>query len=172
MPTIHLHPQIPTASSAAHLHSAEEAIALSERFFEAQTTEEEEAELIRFAFSPEALADRRLDELRAVLSFNAMAHKSSQTFQRHHQMSRKRLMRIVLTSAACLAIAIMACTVAFRPEADCVAYIGGQRTTNPSLVTQAMRQSLEQMEAPSAAPTMESQLNDMLHTLGHQPTNR
>ena len=138
--------------------TAVEAEALAERYFEAQTSEEEERALAAFAATPEAAAPQ-FDELRAALSLAAFARR------RTAAVPKRRTFRPVLRYAA---VAAVACTVlaaawmAPRPAPDCVAYIHGQRTTNAEAVEAAMHRSLADIAAPLATETMEEQMAEAL----------
>lgn len=139
--------------------TAVEAEALAERYFEAQTSEEEERALACFAATPEA-ATPQFDELRAALSLAAFARR-----QRTAAVPKRRTLRPALRYAA---VAAVACTVlaaawmAPRPAPDCVAYIHGQRTTNAEAVEAAMHRSLADIAAPLATETMEEQMAEAL----------
>ena len=147
-------------SPAAQPHrlTVVEAEALAERYFEAQTSEEEERALACFAATPEA-ATPQFDELRAALSLAAFARR------RTAAVPKRRTLRPALRYAA---VAAVACTVlaaawmAPRPAPDCVAYIHGQRTTNAEAVEAAMHRSLADIAAPLATETMEEQMAEAL----------
>ena len=138
--------------------TAVEAEALAERYFEAQTSEEEERALACFAATPAAAAPQ-FDELRAALSLAAFARR------RTAAVPKRRTLRPALRYAA---VAAVACTVlaavwmAPRPAPDCVAYIHGQRTTNAAAVEAAMHRSLADIAAPLATETMEEQMAEAL----------
>lgn len=138
--------------------TAVEAEELAERYFEAQTSEEEERALACFAATPEAAAPQ-FDELRAALSLAAFARR------RTAAVPKRRTLRPALRYAA---VAAVACTVlaaawmAPRPAPDCVAYIHGQRTTNAEAVEAAMHRSLSDIAAPLATETMEEQMAEAL----------
>ena len=147
-------------SPAAQPHrlTVVEAEALAERYFEAQTSEEEERALACFAATPAAAAPQ-FDELRAALSLAAFARR------RTAAVPKRRTRRPALRYAA---VAAVACTVlaaawmAPRPAPDCVAYIHGQRTTNAEAVEAAMHRSLADIAAPLATETMEEQMAEAL----------
>lgn len=173
-------------TSVAHHYfaSAEEALACAERYFEALTSETEELALKYYAASDEAAADARFDELRAVMGLAAMgrrlaANKDSAnasalpddkavTLSRQGQrmrIIRPKLVRLISTAAACVLVALIG-TMLLRPsEQECVAYISGNRTTDPQQVLQAMQQSIDQMEQADKVPSVENQLNDMFQQL-------
>ena len=139
--------------------TAVEAEALAERYFEAQTSEEEARALACFAATPEA-APPQFDGLRAALSLAAFARR-----RRTAAVPKRRTLRPALRYAA---VAAVACTVlaaawmAPRPAPDCVAYIHGQRTTNAEAVEAAMHRSLADIAAPLATETMEEQMAEAL----------
>ena len=138
--------------------TAVEAEALAERYFEAQTSEEEERALACFAATP-AAATPQFDALRAALALAAFPRR------RRPAALPKRTLRPVLRYAA---VAAVACTVlaaawmAPRPAPACVAYIHGQRTTNAEAVEAAMHRSLADIAAPLATETMEEQMAEAL----------
>ena len=166
--------------------SPEEALACAERYFEAQTSEEEEFALKCFAASAEAEADPRFDELRAVMGLAAVGRRinaqtssvctagmqpsvrlepSAQTRTRRPVL---RLVRTFSAAAACVAVVAGASMLFLHREPECVAYIGGQRTTDPQQVTLAMHRSMEQMGQTADVPTVENQLNEMFQQLDQE----
>ena len=151
-----IHPH--SAAAQPRRLTAVQAEALAERYFEAQTSEEEERALACFAATPAAAAPQ-FDELRAALSLAAFARR------RTAAVPKRRTLRPALRYAA---VAAVACTVlaaawmAPRPAPDCVAYIHGQRTTNAEAVEAAMHRSLADIAAPLATETMEEQMAEAL----------
>ncbi len=78
---------------------------------------------------------------------------------------RPKLIRLISTAAACVLVTLIG-TMLLRPsEQECVAYISGNRTTDPQQVLQAMQQSIDQMEQADKVPSVENQLNDMFQQL-------
>lgn len=175
-------------TSVAHHYfaSAEEALACTERYFEALTSEEEELALKCYAASDETAADSRFDELRAVMGLAVVGrrlankestYKSAQPNNRTVTISRQgqrmrsirpKLVRLISTAAACVVVALIG-TLQRPSEQECVAYISGNRTTDPQQVLQAMQRSIDQMEQANEVPSMENQLNDMFQQL---PSNK
>lgn len=139
-------------------HTLQKAERLTERFFEAQTTEAEEEWLKRFAVSP-AGATPRFDELRAVLGLAAYASRS-RTLQ-----LRRLTLRYAAAAACCLLMGGAAIfTYSYRQQNQCLAYINGVRTTDTERVMAAMHQSVAEMAAPTGTCGFEQQLGDMLRT--------
>ena len=172
-----------TPKSHPPFASPEEALACAERYFEAQTSEEEELALRCFAASAEAEADPRFDELRAVMGLAAVGRRVYGSTASVHTdrvkptvrielSERKRARRPVLklvhtlsAAAACVAVVAGISMFLQNREPECVAYIGGHRTTDPQQVTLAMHRSMAQMSRTAAAPTVENQLNEMFQQL-------
>lgn len=166
--------------------SPEEALACAERYFEAQTSEEEEQALRRFAASAEAEADARFDELRAVMGLAAVGRRvygstsSTRTDKvkptvriehserKHARRPVLKLVRTFSAAAACVAVAAGISMFLQNREPECVAYIGGHRTTDPQQVTLAMHRSMEQMSRTADVPTVENQLNEMFQQLDQE----
>lgn len=167
--------------------SAEDALACAERYFEAQTSEEEEQALKCFAASAEAESDSRFDELRAVMGLAAVGRRlhtqatSSAAASvppavkfkpvvpiRPRRMGLK-LLRTCSAVAACAALVAGIGLAFHHQDSECVAYIGGHRTTDPQQVTLAMHRSMEQMSRTADVPTVETQLNEMFQQLEQEP---
>ena len=146
-------------------HTLQKAERLTERFFEAQTTEAEEKWLKRFAVSP-AGATPRFDELRAVLGLVAYASRSRTTPRRSRTLQLRRLtLRYAAAAACCLLMGGAAIfTYSYRQQNQCLAYINGVRTTDTERVMAAMHQTVADMAAPTGTCGIEQQLGDMLRT--------
>lgn len=150
----------------------DEALRLAERYFEAETTEAEEALLKRFAAS-EAGASPRFDELRAVLGVAAYARKSVGTAlmqrSRRARPQFRRPEKIIRWAAAAAITGIFALTgvstYTYRQNNLCVAYVSGERVTDTDQVVEIMHQTLNDVDAPTGDPTVEEQLNDMFRTI-------
>lgn len=167
--------------------SPEEVLACAERYFEAQTTEEEELALRCYAASAEAETDPRFDELRAVMGLAAAGRRlhgkacsapvgnvrPAVRFEppksRRPRRPAQKFLRTCSAIAACVVV-VAGISLMLQPkEPDCVAYIGGHRTTDPQQVTMAMHQSMEQMGNATDMSTLENQLNEMFQQLEPEP---
>lgn len=153
---------------------------LIERYFDAQTTEGEEAQLRAFVTSARADAEEfaslraELDEVRAVMGFAARAKRAqraalSSSKHKAEKPARSHRSRLWPTAAAVLLVGTLvgggALVYDYR-HPDCVAYVEGVRITDPIRVQQEMERTLQGVLAPTTdAPTMESQLHDMVSTL-------
>ena len=137
---------------------------LTERFFEAQTTEAEEEWLKRFAVSPAGTAPR-FDELRAVLGLAAYARRQQAPVHSRTLQLRRLTLRYAAAAACCLLMGGAALfTYSYRQQNQCLAYINGVRTTDSERVMAAMHQSVAEMAAPTGTCGFEQQLGDMLRT--------
>ena len=149
-----------------------EALRLMERYFEAQTSEQEEEALKRFAASP--LADGpAFEPLRATLAMAAYARRAG--LQPATQQPRSRYRRPTLSLAPLRHVALWAAVtllgvtvyrLAAPPDEACIAYIHGTRTTSSEAVMQAMLNTVEVVGEPEGADDMEQLMNDMLTTPG------
>ena len=137
---------------------------LTERFFEAQTTEAEEEWLKRFAVSPAGTAPR-FDDLRAVLGLAAYARRQQTPVRSHALQLRRLTLRYAAAAACCLLMGGAAIfTYSYRQQNQCLAYINGVRTTDTERVMAAMHQTVADMAAPTGTCSIEQQLGDMLRT--------
>lgn len=151
---------------------------LVRRYFEAETTDEEEMRLRRFLVSEEG-RDTRYDEVRAVMGYlacgraqgasgalrsKAAAHEVPSVPCRHRRPS------VWFRAGAVAAVlALVALPVAWRLAAAgpnvCVAYVGGHEVTAPDAVMEQMFRSFEEVELAGGAVSVENQLNEMFDTL-------
>jgi len=142
--------------------------ALSERYFEAATTEAEERALRRFLLSP-ASQDARFDELRAVMAFAAAGRASATRTAERPRRGIRPAGRLLRWSAAAAVAALLLLPAALRripgPDDVCVAYIGGERVTRHDIVLENMHETLRSIMATDDDYSVERQLDDMLETL-------
>lgn len=133
----------------------EEALRLADRYFEAQTSEEEEERLRDFILTAEN-ADSRFNDVRAVMSValcpphtvTASEHKHKHQHKRIHT-SFSVLVRRTAVAASFLLIAGVATTSYLHQENNlCIAYINGQKVTDHERVEKAMHDVLRQMDTP------------------------
>ena len=133
---------------------------LINRYFDAETTLEEERELQRLITGPFA-TDARYDEVRAVMGFTAVGRK----------LRRKSHRSVRLWQAAAAAVVVLMLGGIYtiqqaRPDdVCCIAYVNGRKVTNPDEVVRLMQQEMQAVSSPMDAPTPESQLKDMFNTL-------
>lgn len=143
---------------------------LARRYFEAETTDEEERTLKRFAVSPEA-DGAEWDELRAVMGYAAMGRRV------HNGMGKKAPVRqLTHRTRIAVAAAIVAGLVAIpairwmttqKAESQdiCIAYVNGNRVTDPTQVMQAMHRAMAHVQQVEPMATVEEQLGNMFELM-------
>lgn len=137
---------------------------LTERYFAAQTTPDEERELCRFLASPQG-QQPQFDDVRHVMGYLITARRLH-TAPAHAPARRLQWKR--LATAAAVALVLVVPPVAhyvWQSRNVCVAYVNGQKITDPQLVMQQARRSIEIVADTPNRPTMDSQLDDMFSTL-------
>lgn len=137
-------------------------LALAERYFEAETTREEEAMLKRFLATHMA-EDEAFDELKAVMGYLTVGRKLSQ----QPSAKPKGVKTGWWVAAAAVALLlILPLTRQLQVNEDvCVAYVGGQKVSDSREVMMLMRQSMQNVQHESPEPTIETQLNEIFNTL-------
>lgn len=132
----------------------EKAKALLRRYFDAETSEAEERQLRRFLVS-EAAVGPEFDEARAVMSFLAVGRR---------RRARVPVWKVAALAASFLgAISLGTGWIVFQQRNECVAYIYGEKVTNPAAVWQQAQESLQEMGEIESAD-ISSQLTDMFNT--------
>lgn len=158
-------------NSSLQILTAEQARQLMQRYFDAETTEQEEAMLKRFVASPEG-ADAEFNELRAVMGMAICdALVKPQTALPVHPVRLTKRSRRNLTvkrgwqraAAVCIPLLLaggIALTGYIHQQNNrCVAYIHGVKVTNSSQVEQAMHDALTDINRPHDAPGIEEQMS-------------
>lgn len=139
--------------------------ALVDRYFRAETTPREERRLRRFLSSP-AGAARRYDAVRAVMAYVACGRSlSRRPAARRRNRPSAVAWRVAATVCLTAGIAASAGWDVYRRNNVCVAYVAGQKVTDPDIVTRCMKDAFRETVGPEAAPTMEGQLNGMFNLL-------
>lgn len=131
---------------------------LTERFFEAQTSEQDEHALRRFAAVTD---DPDFDELRAVMGYAAASRPRSAA--RH----RLPLLTPIQVAAAVLLVAGLSLCVARmmqQPPSDCIAYVNGERITDEAQVFELMTKTMSSMStSDDESDLLESQQEMMFN---------
>ena len=122
--------------------------ALAERFFEADTSEEEERELRRFIASGQAGSE--FNDVRAVMGLAAVGAR------RYHRRRR----RTVFLSAAAVAAVMTAVSLAADGGDSCVAYINGTKHTDEAIVMAQMHSTMDEMAQQAQELSVERQMDD------------
>ena len=148
---------------------------LSERYFEAETTEEEERELRRFAAQT---SDPDFRDLQAVMGFTAIARsskgsKGSKDLKVQQQAPLKPLKPLKLNShymgLAASVIVVLGLSLFFslsnrQQDTGCVAWVNGEKITDPTEVMALMQNTMLEMNIEGSDP-VEDQLRDMFELL-------
>lgn len=138
--------------------SPRQADILLERYYDGLTDDNEECLLRRFLAS--ALADGgKYDADRAVMGLILTGRRQ----YRRHQASHRRQALISAAAAACLMLMAAIWNTGGNPKADCIAYIHGQRITNPAAVEAQMHATLNDIAEEKPEQMMRKQLNEVLN---------
>lgn len=152
--------------------------ALVARYFEAETTDEEESRLRRLLCSSEG-QDPRFDEVRVVLGFLAVGRQihRQQPSPTKQPARRRPLLRRPLAAAAAIVTICLAGTAVWTAQRTVdadrnaevyIAYIGNRKITDKDIVMREMHNSLAAVTAAESVPTVEEQLEDMFDMLNQE----
>lgn len=140
-------------------------IRLSDKYFEALTSEQEEQELRQFAAKCQ---DPDFNELRAVMGFLEVGRAESKAVIRHKTFTRA--LAVAATFTLVMGISLFILTHLNREQddsADFYAYTNGMKITDHDQAFDLMVQTLQGMETISQEelPTVEEQLGDIFDGL-------
>lgn len=151
-----------TSHTAWENRSIESWRRLIDRYFEAETTEEEERQLRLFLQTKEA-EDEEFDEIKAVMGF-LVTGKALQNPEKRKGV-RFPAVRWVAAAVFFLLAGGAAWQAIDRRQNICVAYIYGKKCTDTHEVMSQLRLSFCQVQHGEEDVTVESQLNDIFQTL-------
>jgi ferric-dicitrate binding protein FerR (iron transport regulator) len=146
--------------------SQAEWLELTRRYFEGETTLEEEAELRRFVVS-DASSDPAFDELRAVISYSARPREAMV-----RPIAPARPARVAWMRVAAVALLLVGCGLGylhFRSSADeghLQAYVYGEKVTDPDEVMDQMRSVMQDVCGGSPNAVIQSQMKNVLNPAG------
>lgn len=123
--------------------------ALAERFFEADTSEEEERELRRFIASGQAGSE--FNDVRAVMGLAAVGAR---------RYNRRRRRTVFLSAAAAAAVVMTAVSLAADGGDSCVAYINGTKHTDEAIVMAQMHSTMDEMAQQAQELSVERQMDN------------
>ena len=144
---------------------------LTERFFEGETTLEEEQALYAYYNGKDVSAE--LEKYAEVFrNFAALSFNNEEIDGKEENKyvigpkPKKRYLRIAVAASFTLLVAfgtyhLLSST---SSDEDCVAYIHGKKCTDPVLVSQEMHRTMNEMSDMADENGMESQLIDMFTT--------
>lgn len=161
---------------------------LSERYFNAETTEEEEEALKRFVASEQSKADgideragNTFEEVRATMSLMGVAKSchsilSSSEAKNGFSANGKRngyhaSVSKWLSAVAAAVLLLLVLKATLRTESDanergvCVAFVNGEKITDKNEVLSMMRDSWNDINISASEADVESQLRDMFSVL-------
>lgn len=136
---------------------------LARRYFEAETTEEEERTLKCFVVSPQA-EGKEWDELRAVMGYTVVGkHLHGQTQRRARIRRMPRWTRIAATVAILVALGTLPWLTSQEANTQdiCIAYINGQPVTDHEQVMAAMHHAMTHVQQVEPMVTVEQQLDEI-----------
>lgn len=139
---------------------------LSERYFAAETTEHEEAELLVFLSTPES-DDAAFDEIKAVMGFGVVARRlrSRQTNDVSLRRAFARRWWRAVAAGVVLLLAVGATWMLWVGKtSDCMAYVNGRYTTDRQEVVHQMHMTLRSALSIDDMQTPDEQLHDLFST--------
>ncbi|MBQ2787292.1 MAG: hypothetical protein IJF00_04950 [Bacteroidaceae bacterium] len=141
---------------------------LAERYFEADTSDEEERLLKAFLATP-AADNPHFDTIKAVMGFITTG-KRLHTRKSNNIQRKRQYTRIIKWSAAAgitIAILLGGTTIINNAESQdiCIAYINGKKYTNETIVMEQMRRTLATVGCGTHEYSIERQLSDIFNTI-------
>lgn len=128
---------------------------LAERYFEAETTSDEETALRQYVMDND---DPDFDEVRAVMSYTSVAHRLAESHKPASHIKK-------IVAAAAVILLLLAVTLPLLSSGDeYVAYVGGKRITDKEKVMQLMQKDMQTMTATDGN-VIEHQMQDMFGTV-------
>lgn len=141
--------------------SREEWLHLIDKYFEAETSEEEELALKLFLASPQS-SDKCFNEIKAVMGFISVGKEL-----RKKQKSRKIYLhpatyKIAAAIILCCIISISLLISNYREKNECLVYINGEIYTDSEMVFSEMLNSIERIKSETEDLRMENQIKDLI----------
>lgn len=138
----------------------QEWLQLAEKYFEAETSDEEERQLKLFLCSAEA-QDPAFDELKAVMGYLAVGKSRYQQQNEKRSSFQPWKWRSIAAVFFCCLLSGSLYVLRQQERNQCIAYINGQRCTDSGLVLSHMRLSMNQVSQDTEDFTVESQLESL-----------
>ena len=136
--------------------SKKEGDQLLERYYEGQTSLEEER-MVRIFLSSKEADGEAYEVDRAALGLTCALKK------RQKKSTFMRYWPTVAAVAACLVLAIGLWNVNADSQSDCIAYINGEKCTDPTVVMQHVNETMSSV-TENPEPTVESQMQDVFNS--------
>ena len=145
---------------------------MARRYFDAETTEAEERMLKRFAASPEA-DGAEWDELRAVMGYATVGKRIRGQVAATNTIPLRRMPQWMRIAAAAVfaGLILLPITMWLTNSQDsldediCIAYVNGNRVTDPAQVIQAMHHAMSHVQQVEPMTTVEEQLGSMFELM-------
>lgn len=141
--------------------------ALVERYFEAETTEAEEAALRRFLCTLQGSAPR-YDEVRAVMGFLAVG-RSQQAPAVPQKKGRSIRLQTLGRIAAAVIVAVGVGLAAWHTQSQStevyIAYVDGREITDREAVIALMTGTMQEVLAEDPTAEMEAQMSEMFSVM-------
>lgn len=137
---------------------------LSERYFEAETSEEEERELRRFAAQT---ADPDFRELQAVMGFMSMGRTQPLATASPHNLKTSKprnLISIAASIIVVLGLSLFFVLSSRQQDSGCVAWVNGEKISDPTQVMTLMQSTMHDMYFEGSDP-VEEQMRDMFELI-------
>ncbi len=135
------------------------------KYFDAETTAEEELLLKRFLASNEA-SDEEFNEVKAVMGFCLVGKAHYQPIKRVSIIFSNQFKIIAAACAFFILFSSVSLWMIDRRENVCIAYINGKKCTDSDLVMQEVQRSLADIEPPESEMfDLEYQLKDIFETI-------
>lgn len=149
--------------STPHARTPRDWEQLVERYYAGETSLHEEEELRRYLFSKEG--GDGYDDTRAVLAFTGTGRRLTAP----RPTARRRVpLRVWTAAAACIALLLGGSLFYIAaPRDTCVAYVYGEKHTDPNIVIEQLRHSVSQFAETDV--TVESQLDAIFSPLETLP---
>lgn len=137
---------------------------LCERYFEAETSDEEEHALKQFAART---ADPDFRELQAVMGFTSMGRAQNLKTSKPQDLKTSRPQHLI--SIAASVIVVLGLSLFFslstrQQDTGCEAWVNGEKITDPTAVMALMQNTMRDMDIEGNNP-VEDQLRDMFDLL-------
>ncbi|MGL5272939.1 MAG: hypothetical protein ACRC8J_05585 [Phocaeicola sp.] len=142
---------------------------LADRYFDAQTTDQEEDLLKKFLATPEA-KDAVFDEIKAVMGFFVVGKKyAKETLVIKTEAKRNFGLHLYSNVVAAAVLACVVCVgswyYVYQQQNICIAYINGIKCTDTEFIMEQMLSSMTLIEIDEVQEEMEIQLKELFSTL-------
>lgn len=151
--------------------SREEWLRLIDKYFEAETSEEEELELKLFLASPES-ADDCFNETKAVLGYISTGKRlEKERNARNRLYMSPAVFKIAAAIILCCIVSVSLLISNYRSSNQCLVYINGKIYTDSETVLTEMQSSIERIKSGTEDLRMENQIKDLIDSANDYKEN-